>query len=112
MAKLKASTLIEVIVSLVIITSIMTLALMTYVNIISSEDLHRKTEASLYVQNIMQDIKKEHLYVDDLIEHNNITYQVSFTPYDETKKLLMVEIVAVSTKNKELALWRELLLDE
>lgn len=112
MAKLKASTLIEVIVSLVIISTVMTIAMMTYVNIIQSDDLTRKTEANLYISKLSNDIKAEHEFIDDVITENEITYQVSFSDYDKTKGLLLLEIVAVSNQEKELAKLNEVILDD
>jgi len=112
MAKLKASTLIEVVVSLVIISTVVTIALMTYVNIIQSDDLNRKTEASLVINKLSNEIKETHEYVDDIMVQNEITYEITFSEFDKTKALVLMEIKATTNKNKELANSMEILLDE
>ena len=112
MGKLKASTLIEVVVSLVIISTIMTIALMTYVNVIQTDDLVRKTEANVYMQRLANGIKANNTHIDYIIEENEITYQVSFLEYDKENKLIQMEIIALSNQDKVLLKRNEVLLDE
>lgn len=112
MVKLKASTLIEVIISLVIISTIMTIALMTYSNVIQSDDLTRKTEANLFINKLTNEIKKDREYIDNVLEENKITYTISFTEYDKTKQLLLLEVVATTSNNRELMTYSEVILNE
>lgn len=112
MAKLKASTLIEVIVSLVIISTVMTIAMMTYVNIIQSDDITRRTESNLYISKLSNDIKSAHEFIDDVITENEITYQITFSDYDKTKGLIRMEIVATSNNEKVLAKLNEVIFDD
>ena len=112
MAKLKASTLLEVVVSLVIISTVMSIALMTYVNVIESDDLTRKTEANLFINKLSNDIKSEQQFVDEIITVNEITYQTSFVEFDKTKGLVLMEIVATNNQEKELAKHKEIFLDD
>lgn len=112
MDKLKASTLIEVTVSLVIISSIMTIGLMTYVNIIQSDDLTRKTEASIRTHQIVNQLKTDKEYIDNQITENEIFYDITFIDYDKKKNLILLEISAISNQQKELYNYSEILINE
>lgn len=112
MGKLKASTLVEVIVALVIISTIITIALMTFLNLMRSGDLKRRTEAALHADQLAQVAKHNQQYINETVTHDHIVYQLSFTPYDRSNRLLLMEITALDQKEKVVYNLKEVIIDE
>lgn len=102
MAKIKSSTLIEIIISLVIITFVLGISMQTYFNIIKSNDSDRKTSAFINVNSEANKIIKQRKFVDQSVEMELFTIQMEFSEYQSSENLILMETKAIDKNEKVL----------
>ena len=113
--KLKAATLIEAIVSMVIVT-IETIAfgigMMIYLNILRTTDYQRKLEARLLLNEIAIQTRKDKSFIDEVIENPKMRIRKSIIPYKNSENLGLLYLVAFDKQDKQLAERKELIFIE
>lgn len=108
--KIKASSLIEVIVAMVIMSLSVMTGGMIYLNVIGSSHYVQEMEAELYLQQLIVKIEKEQEFVDKTYETDHFFVVTSFTPYQGKENLIQLNLTAENNQNKQLASIKKLLL--
>ena len=100
MDKVKASTLIEVLISMVILSISFGLGIMIYLNTLTGSSTYLKLKAESLIQqeynNIVNDAQKE-------IETENLKITSTTSPYASNTNLQLLEISITDLSNKEIA---------
>lgn len=112
MVKINASTLIEVIVAMVVLSISFSIGLMIYFNILSGSGSFRAFETNLILKQIATETITNKSYIDEDITNNNLTIHKSLTPYKTSKKVYILELSAVDNDNKEQGNYKQLILSE
>lgn len=105
--KLKASTLIEALVAMIIIVVIYTIGLTIFINVNKANNNRLKIEAFLQLEDIVANTKKEARYLDETYDLNNMKIEKIITKYDNNNNLNLLQIKVLTKDNKLLAEHRE-----
>ncbi len=89
-SKVKSSTLVEIIVGLVILSIVLVLAMSTYLNVIGSNDMARKTKAAAILNSTVESLLKAEKYIDFYEEIEGLNVDVSFVTYEANEGLIQV----------------------
>lgn len=101
--KVKASTLVETMVAMVLLCIVMGISMVIFLQSTSSSLNYEKVRASILVQNTIEETRSSFSFSDSEVEVENITLVKSVTPYEGQESLVQVEIVAINSENKVLA---------
>lgn len=93
-ARVKASTLLEVIVAMVIILIVFTLAIGIYNNVLSSGNSARKTQMNALMAHLMIKSINEQNWNDQEILQDRITFRKTVLPYEKYTDLVLITITA------------------
>lgn len=107
--RLKASTLMESLVAMVLIMLTMCIGGMIYANVLSSSDNARKLNAQLLLDQVVQEMKEKEDFIDGSVEVGEIRVEKRVQLYKETDGLWQVSLKAYDAKNKLLATQIQLL---
>ncbi len=110
--RLKASTLIEVIVGLVIIIITFGIVFKLLVNVNRSENLRLKCNASLVMDEIINSSKQQMNYIDDDIDYGYMHIEKSVAPYENNKNLKVIHLKAFDRNNKLILEKKEIILEQ
>jgi type II secretory pathway pseudopilin PulG len=100
--KVKASTLVETMVAMVILCLVMGTAMVVFINATSSSISYDKVKAGFLVNNAMEQTQRTKSYVDEELEIDHIKLIRQVAAYG-SEGLVMVEIKAFNPDNKLLA---------
>jgi Tfp pilus assembly protein PilV len=106
--KVSASSLIEVIVSMVIISIVFGLSLMIFVNIQSQMDSQIKVRAGIRVRNLATEYLKMDVIKSEVFEDEDFTTTCTLTPFSSNGKLLILQIEAITKDSKVLYKFKKL----
>lgn len=110
--KLKASTLVETIVAMLIVTIAFSLALLLMVNISKNSNNSLKTKAYFLTNNIWVQTKAEHTFIDQEYTYGNILIKKTVTEYENNEELFQLNISVYDKQNHKLFEQNELLIIE
>ncbi|MBI5542194.1 MAG: type II secretion system protein [Bacteroidia bacterium] len=98
--KLPSFTLIEVLVSMIIILVMSSLATLAFVNLSGMGKNRKKLEAIIYTGNILNEAKKEYNYLDEEFNFPGMIIKKTTEEYPNTKSLKILKISAFTLDNK------------
>jgi len=102
-AKIKASTVLEVIVSMVIIITVFGIAMMIYANVSGMSLSEQKINAQAILAQIIKNTPPIELSGDQESIIGGFTVERSVRPYAENQKLLQVDLKAYDENHRLLA---------
>lgn len=110
--RLKASSLLEVMVSLVIIFTVFGLATGLYTNVMRSSYTLPESMAQSELAKLAAETKKKHTYLDENITIGIFQIEKTVKPYPNVPFALEMHLVARKPENKVVAERKEILLEE
>lgn len=111
--KLKASALLESLLAMLIIVTIFCLSFFVFANIIRSNNFSQRIQLKNLLNSYVFVAKQERIYLDEQIEiQNNITIVKKFIPYQNYADLILMEIIAINDKGKNIIGIKEIIKDE
>ncbi|HET6243889.1 MAG: hypothetical protein H0V01_04385 [Bacteroidetes bacterium] len=108
--KIKASTLIEVIVALIIVMITFGIAMVIFINVTHSDNQVQKLKASLILNESALKTSKENSYIDEKTEVDGLFINKTINPYENIPGLNLVLFEAFDVNGKIIAERRELIL--
>ena len=100
--KIQASTLIEAIVAMLIVTIIFALAMVLMANISKNSNNSIKTKAYLLTNQIYQQTKAQKSYIDQEYNFENVHIKKTITPVKDNDELYLLTITARNKLNYKL----------
>ena len=110
--KLKASTLVEAIIAMLIITVTFSLGLLLMLNISKNSNNSLKTKAYILANDVLVKSKSENLYLDQEYNYGNITIKKAVSEYENNEELFQLNISAFDSRNYKLFEQNELIIIE
>lgn len=110
--KLIASTLIETVTAMVIVTLVFGLGSGTYVNVMSADNHIQKLKARQILNGISAESKKKKMYLDEKTSIEGFSIIKIVTPYNNSQELSLLTLKAFDIKQKLIAQRKELVLPE
>lgn len=102
MAKLKGTTIVEVLISMTIIMVCSSLASLIYLNILKSQNSSEKLRAFFELKKIQEETIKESRYINEEINEGEFTIKKECSPYQSNKNLIQLQIKVMNVEKKEL----------
>lgn len=106
--KIKAATLIESLIAMVIVMLCFGIAITVYVNVISSGNQAQKLRSRLLLKKIAVETKQSRVFLDEKITLDEVVVQKKITPYNGMKNLVQMNLKAYSNTEKLLSEYNEL----
>jgi Tfp pilus assembly protein PilV len=110
--KLKAASLLEVVIAMVIISIVFGVGMMTYMNILKSSFSVQQLNATLLLNKIVEETKQEQSFFDETITEENITVYKKASKYQGNDNLVLLELEVLDAENKILANRKQLIRTE
>lgn len=110
--RIKAGSIVEVVVALVIIMTVFALSLMIYIKIIGSSYSSRKLWVNSKLKEVANQIKEEHIFKDDIINEDELTINVTIKPYAQSSDLILLELEAKDLNGMKLYDYKEIVLKD
>jgi|CXWL01.1.fsa_nt_gi hypothetical protein len=110
--KIKAATLIESLIAMVIVMLCFGISTTVYINVISSGNQIQKLKSELILKKVAMETKKEHLFLDEEITLDEITVRKKITPYNGLKNLSQINLQAYNSNEKLLSEYNELVSNQ
>ena len=107
--KLKAATLMESLVAMVVVLVCCGIASMIYVNVITSGNEREKLKAHLLLNEAAIKAKNENLFLDEEIRGETITIRKSIAPYKELPDISLLTLTAVDADGHVIETRKELI---
>lgn len=104
---IKASTLVEVIVAMVVIMVVFVLALGIYTGVLRSSPSFRQQEMRVKTENVLEQSVMERNWEDEVLVSDSIELQKTVAPYEQDTSLLLITVKAVE-RGKEIGLSRKI----
>lgn len=98
--KVKASTLLESIVGLVIILTAFSIALMIYLNVLSSSRNWSKLEGKLILDKEAIEVSMSDIHIDDELKTGSYRVEKKFLTYRNNPKLMHLQLRLLGANNK------------
>ncbi|WP_214228797.1 hypothetical protein [Pedobacter sp. B4-66] len=92
--KVKASTLLEVIVAMVVIMVVFVIATGIYTNVIKSSPSIKQQQARALASGLIEQSKLEHDWAGKILLVDSITLQKEVVPYQDYSDLLLITVTA------------------
>lgn len=106
--KINGFTLVEAIVSMIIIMVCFSISTMVYLNVIKSDNISTKTKAFLEVNQIASSTFQNHEFFDQTFESDNLIITRHIEPYLNNEKLKLILITATNQKGKVLYTFKQI----
>ena len=107
---LKASTLIEVLVAMVIIMASIGIGLIIYENLSSGNNDELKIKAEIALNNLATETKKNNHFIDLSVEQEDMRLQQTVVPYEKSKRLISLHLEAFTPFGRRITQWDEIVL--
>jgi hypothetical protein len=108
--KLKASTLIESLIAMLVIMLCFSIAVMIYLNVVRSDKLYQKNTANFILNEIAIQTKKEKKFIDESLKEGQFLIQKNVEKYQDTANLYRLHILAFNTRNEIIGEYNELII--
>jgi hypothetical protein len=110
--KLQASSLIETIVSMMIVMLVFFIAMTIYVNILRNSVSLSELSAAQYLQTLVQKTKKDKSYFNETLVEETLTISKNCSPYGSSTELFLIDLEAKDQSGRVVATHRELILKQ
>ena len=91
--KIKASSLIETIVAMIVLVLVFLFSVMIVNNVMQSAFLGAKTKATLKMYTLLEETKRDKSYLDDEITYGNYTIKKQIEVKKENEVLIVLEFI-------------------
>lgn len=108
MARLKAATLVESIVAMVIISIVFSAGLMVVEMVINSNRSAFRYRVNLALQEMANETKLQNRYIDEQIDSADYKVIKEILPYQDRKNIYILSLTAFDLDNEEVMEHREL----
>ena len=102
MAKLKGSTIVEVLVAMSVILVCSSLATLIYLNILKSQNSSEKLRAFLCMKKAREETLANERFINEEWEEGEFSIRKECRPYQSSKKLVQLTIKVSNKEQKEL----------
>lgn len=109
---LKAATILESMIAMVVITVCFGIAAMIFVNVLNNDKDRASLKAILLLSRKSEIIKKEKFFIDGEEKENGYIIQKTFSKYPETENLLQMTLKAIDESGKVVKERKELIVIE
>jgi len=109
---LKAATIIESIVAMVIITSCLGFATLIYSNVMNSDKQRLEMSAGLLLENVAQQTKKEKSFVDSETQEGIWKIKKTVERYKEAENCYLLQLIARNADGKFIKTRNELIITQ
>lgn len=111
LTKLKASTLLEVIVAMVIILIVFVLATGIFTRVISSSPSLKQQQVASFSSGIIQESLYKRNWTDERIEIDSMVFQKTVEPYMDDPDLVQISVIAFE-QGREIGKFRQVVRKE
>ncbi|MCP4520117.1 MAG: hypothetical protein GY827_00200 [Cytophagales bacterium] len=108
--KVQASSLIEVLVAMFILSLSLMIGSMIYMNVLRSSASTQKIEARLYLENLALQLEQDQKFVNQQITTDYFDIDIIFQPYQGSSELLEMKLSAINKENKPLLHLKKIVL--
>lgn len=108
--KLKASTLLESMVAMMIVMMCLGFFSMIYVNIMNSDNNRQKLKISLLLKTIANQTIKESKFIDEQIKQGDITIEKKIETYENTSNLKLIKLTANNENGNTINQYKQLVI--
>jgi hypothetical protein len=108
--KIKAATLIESIVSMIIIMMVFAMFVITYSNLMSSDGGQQKLKALSMINRIVQETKSARIYTDSTMKQDGLSVIRSMSRSIGSGNVITLTVRVINTKGKVIARHDEIFL--
>jgi hypothetical protein len=108
--KLKAATLMESLIAMIIIIVCFGIGTMIYSNVLSSDKQRLKLKAILLLNQEAASIKKEHLFIDGEKQQGDYLIKRMIKKMNQTENVYILSLVAVNKEGKIIGTRNELII--
>ncbi len=109
---LKAATLIESLVAMVVVATCLGIATMVHVNVLNSDHQRKKTKANLILNHEASEIKTQKMFVDGERVLGEWTIKRSVEKYEGTENLYKLSLSVIDQDKKIITVRNELITVE
>jgi hypothetical protein len=109
---LKGGTLLEVLVSITIIMTVISISTMVFLNVTGSSYTGEKLNSSLILNEVSIETQNQKTFFDEEISIDNIIIKKKVDEYDGQNNLIMLQLSAYNQNEKLLSERKEILLIE
>lgn len=109
--KLKAYTLIETIISMVIIMLVFSVAMMIFINVVKTDRIIERTDVFFKMNEILHESKMNQEYIDFTYEFENFDILRSNRRYRNSENLKQLTVKAFDKNGKQIAEKSELIIN-
>ncbi len=110
--KVKASTLVETIVAMVIIIIAFGTAMLMYLHVTDGERLLARTKADILLQRLAEESKLQQNFEERIYEEGGIKVKKKVAPYPDYSGAYLMNLQATDPKGEVLSEYREVILKE
>jgi hypothetical protein len=110
--RIKASSLFETIVALMVIMIVFGIAMTIYVNVMKNSSSLAELKASLRLEEIARETKDGKKYFNESFETEGVQIEKKISVYKGREGIILLEIVAFDPLKKRLADYKEIIPDE
>lgn len=107
--KIQASTLIEVITSMIIILIIFGISMMIVTNINTTSNTRMKLFAGMNINKLSEETKEEQSFFDEDYKIEGLKIEKKVSPYKNSENSILLEFIAFDVKGRKLATIREII---
>ena len=108
--KLEASTLLETLISMVIVLTCITVSTIVYTNVLNSENARQLLSAELLMDEISYQTQASHEYVDEEITVNQVTIEKKILPYEKYRNISILHLRVLNANHNLVAERKELVV--
>lgn len=112
MSRIKASSLLETIIALMVIMIVFGIAMTIYVNVMKNSTSLSELKASLKLEELARETKEKKSYFDESFNDESTLIEKKVKKYNDREGLLLLDFQAYDKTNKRLAERKEIILDK
>lgn len=106
----KGFTLVEAIVSMIIIMACFALSTMTYLNIVKTDNRVNRCQAFLFIEQYAQETIKAKSFVEQDSEFEGLTVRKRMEPYQGDDRLMVLRIEVADKNGKTLSTFKQIVI--
>lgn len=107
-SKIRAASLLEVVVALVVIFAVFAIATSLYVNVISSSSNLQQSRLGFEIERLASETKRDQSWIDGKIEIGNYVVEKTVKTYQNHKGVVQLGFLARDQNQKIIIDWKEL----
>lgn len=108
--RMNGFTLMEAVVSMIIIMACYVMSTMIYLNIVKTDNTSHKVRAFLEVENLAENTINNSLFEDQDVYCEGLTIQKRILPYKNENSIKLLSITAIDEKGKVLYAFKQLII--